>query len=96
LNSLKSIKVINANRENIPECTGDEDTSSFQMIKISNEELKQILTSASGIGDKKYNKMNEEFRSTEDVVVYLNKHHLSLQILKVLQKINKTNRIGMD
>jgi hypothetical protein len=26
----------------------------------------------------------------------LNKHHLSLQILKVLQKINKTNRIGMD
>jgi hypothetical protein len=68
LKSLKSMKVMNLDKGKAPVSEGDEDTESPQMLKVSKEQLKKVLTSVNGIGEKKFNKIIEEFGSTQDVV----------------------------
>jgi len=86
LKSLKSMKVKNLEKCNAPVFKGDEDTESVPSIKISKKELKKVLTSVDGIGEKKFDKMIEEFGSTEDVVGILEQTPSILMNIKGITK----------
>ena len=56
------------------------------MIKVSKKELKKVLTSVDGIGERKYDKIIEEFGSTEDVVGILEQTPSILMNIKGITK----------
>lgn len=68
LNNLKSMKVPNLKNENAPSPTGEDQQSDITTPKLTEEELKDVLTSIKGIGDKKFNKIINEIGQTQEVV----------------------------
>lgn len=68
LKSLKSMKVKDDTSVSIP-CASGEDMEIVQTApKVSKKELKKVLTSVTGLGNKKFDKIIEEIGETEEVV----------------------------
>jgi hypothetical protein len=68
LNNLKSMKVPNLKNENAPSPTGEDQQSDSTTPNLTQEELKDVLTSIKGIGDKKFNKIINKIGQTQEVV----------------------------
>lgn len=86
LNNLKSMKVPNLKKEEAP-TADNEDVEIIETPTMSAKELKKLLKSVEGIGDKKYNKIIEEIGSTEEVVGIL---YQSPSLLLNIKGITKT------
>ena len=85
INNLKSMKVQNLKNEIIPSATG-EDMEIIETPTLTEKELKVLLKSVDGIGNKKYNKILEEVGSVEEVIGIL---HQSPSILLNIKGITK-------
>jgi len=93
LNNLKSMKVPNLKKEDAPSAD-NEDEEIIETYTMSKKELKKLLTSVDGIGEKKFDRIIEEIGSAEEVVGIL---HQSPSILlnikgiteKLIEKITK-------
>lgn len=94
LKSLKSMKVENIQKDTTPNPEGEEGESDEQKIEISKEELKNVLTSVKGVGDKKFDKIVEKFGDKDEVIGVLEQNPnilLSVKGLteKLVEKIAK-------
>lgn len=85
INNLKSMKVQNLKNEITPSATG-EDMEIIETPTLTEKELKVLLKSVDGIGNKKYNKILEEVGSVEEVIGIL---HQSPSILLNIKGITK-------
>jgi glutathione synthase/RimK-type ligase-like ATP-grasp enzyme len=95
LKNLKSMKVENLNQSNTPLAEGNEDIESENTIKLSKKELKKVLTSVNGVGNKKFNRIVDDIGSTDDVVGILEQSPSILLNIKgitekLVTKITKT------
>lgn len=89
LNNLKSMKVPNLKKEDAPS-SDNEDEEIIETPLISEKDLKKLLTSVDGIGDKKYTKIIEEIGSVEEVVGILHQSpSLLLNIKGITEKLIK-------
>jgi hypothetical protein len=86
LENLKSMKVPNLTDKNTPNPDKNEDEESVQTKDVSKEELKEVLTSIDGIGNKKFDKIIEEVGSTQDVVGVLDQSPAILINIKGITK----------
>ena len=87
LNNLKSMKVPNLKKEDAPS-VDNEDEEIVETIMMTKKELKTLLKSVDGIGDKKYNRIIEEIGSIEEVVGILHQNpSLLLNIKGITKKI---------
>jgi len=68
LNNLKSMKVPNLKNEDAPNPTGEDMESISTTPELTKKELKNVLTSVKGLGDKKFNKIINELGKTQEVV----------------------------
>jgi hypothetical protein len=84
LKSIKSMKLKNSDQK-APKPT-NEDAESFVLPKVSKKELKEVLTSVDGIGDKKFDKIIEEFGSSDEVVGILEQSPSILLNIKGITK----------
>lgn len=94
LKSIKSMKVENLKKDDTPAADGEDMESLDQRIKVTKKELKEILTSVKGVGDKKFDKILQSAGSKEDVVGILEQNPsilLSVQGMtdKIISKITK-------
>jgi ribosomal protein S13 len=62
------MKVPNLKNENAPSPTGEDQQSDSTTPNLTQEELKDVLTSIKGIGDKKFNKIINKIGQTQEVV----------------------------
>jgi len=93
LKNLKSMKVPNLKKEDTPS-SDNEDMESIEISTISKIDLKEILTSVEGIGEKKYNKIIKEIGSEEEVIGILEQSPSILLNIKgittnIIEKISK-------
>ncbi len=86
LNNLKSMKVAHLKDEQAPPAS-DEDAEILETVMLSEKELKNLLKSVNGIGEKKYNRIIKEVGSIEEVVGIL---HQSPSILLNIKGISKS------
>jgi glutathione synthase/RimK-type ligase-like ATP-grasp enzyme len=73
--SLKNLKNNqNISKKEFPSPSDDESSQNIEIekSKTSQKELKDILTSVKGIGDKKYHSIVKEFKNTENIINILN------------------------
>jgi len=84
LKSIKSMK-IKDNKQKAPNPAG-EDQESAKVLKVSKKQLKEVLTSIEGIGDKKFNKIVEEFGSSDEIVGVLEQSPSILLNIKGITK----------
>ncbi len=94
LKNLKSMKVKKENEAPLPDKNEDEESDILQK-KVSKKELKNVLTSVKGIGDKKFERIMEEVGTTQEVVGVLDQSpSLLLNIKgitkKLISKVTKT------
>ncbi len=68
LNNLKAMKVANLKNENAPSPTGEDQESVPTTPQLTKKELKEVLTSVKGVGDKKFKKIINEIGKVEEVV----------------------------
>ncbi|MDB2405318.1 hypothetical protein N9W00_00085 [Arcobacteraceae bacterium] len=68
LNNLKSMKVPNLKNEKAPNPTGEDMESVSTVPTLTKKELKEVLTSVEGLGNKKFDRIIDEVGNTEDVV----------------------------
>jgi len=68
LNNLKAMKVPNLKNEKAPNPTGEDQESVCTTPEMTKKELKTVLTSVKGLGDKKFNKIIDEIGNTQEVV----------------------------
>ena len=80
------MKVPNLTDKNTPNPDKNEDEESVQTKDVSKEELKEVLTSIDGIGNKKFDKIIEEVGSTQDVVGVLDQSPAILINIKGITK----------
>jgi hypothetical protein len=85
LNNMKSMKVKNLKNEQAPPVP-DEDAEISETAMLSEKELKNLLKSVDGIGEKKYNRIIKEVGNIEEVVGIL---HQSPSILLNIKGITK-------
>jgi glutathione synthase/RimK-type ligase-like ATP-grasp enzyme len=85
LNNLKSMKVVNLKNEKAPAAAG-EDMEIDETPKLTEKELRVLLKSVEGIGNKKYNRILDEVGSVEEVIGVL---HQSPSILLNIKGITK-------
>ena len=86
LNNLKSMKVPNLKKEDAPS-VDNEDEEIVETIMMTKKELKTLLKSVDGIGDKKFDRIIEEIGSVEEVVGIL---HQSPSILLNIKGITES------
>jgi len=87
LKNLKSMKVRQLNKNEAPSPSG-EDVEIDETPSLTAKELKELLKSVEGIGNKKYNKIIDEIGSTEEVVgILYQSPSLLLNIKGVTKKI---------
>jgi glutathione synthase/RimK-type ligase-like ATP-grasp enzyme len=86
LENLKTMKVKNLTKENTPNPDQNEDVESVQTIPVSKDELKEVLTSIDGIGEKKFDKIVDEIGSVEEVVGVLDQSPAILINIKGITK----------
>ncbi len=67
LKNLKSMKV-NGDNGDMPDPNGEDMESLSTTPKLNHEELKEVLTSVKGVGEKKFNKIMDEMGEVEEVV----------------------------
>jgi hypothetical protein len=84
LKSIKSMKLKNT-KEKAPNPSG-EDSESTLLPKVSKKKLKEVLTSVEGIGNKKFDKIIEEFGTSEEVVGVLEQSPSILLNIKGITK----------
>ena len=68
LNNLKSMKVPNLKNEKAPNPTGEDMESVSTVPTLTKKELKKVLTSVEGLGNKKFDRIIDAVGNTEDVV----------------------------
>jgi len=67
--ALKSLKSMKVKEGDIPDPDGEDmESPSDTMPEISKKELKEVLTSVKGVGNKKYDKIVKEIGNKEEVV----------------------------
>jgi hypothetical protein len=81
LKSLKSMKVPTLKKEEAPKASGDESSE----VKISNQELEELLLSTKGVGKKKLDKILSRFNHIELVNIL----ETEPKILKEIKSIEK-------
>jgi len=85
LNNLKSMKVINLKKLDAPS-SSNEDEEIIETVKMSKKELKNLLKSVEGIGEKKYNTIIEEVGSADEVIGILEQSPFILLNIKGITK----------
>ncbi|MGM0518146.1 MAG: helix-hairpin-helix domain-containing protein [Campylobacterota bacterium] len=85
LKSLKSMK-IKGNKKDIPSPNAEEAQSSCTTPILSVEELKDIITSVDGVGNKKFDRILKEFGEVENVVGILEQDPSILTKIKGISK----------
>jgi len=85
LNNLKSMKVPNLKKEEAP-LSNNEDSEILETVTMSDKELKKLLKSVEGIGEKKYNRIIEEIGSPEEVLGVLEQSPSILLNIKGITK----------
>ena len=101
LKSLKTMEVIS--KEKTPSPNGEDMESNDIKIEISKKELKKVLTSVNGVGDKKFKKIIDEFGGTDEVVgileqspsILINIKGITEKIVKKIQKAWKKFKEGI-
>ena len=94
LKSIKSMKVKNLKDSNPPAADGEDMESIDQRTKVTKEELKEVITSVKGIGDKKFDRILEKVETVDEVVGILEQNPsilLTVQGMteKLVKKISK-------
>lgn len=94
LKSLKSMEVKNLDSALVPDPNGEDSESLNQQINISKKELKAVITSVKGVGDKKFDKIIEEVGTKEDVVGILEQNPAILLSVKGMTEklVNKISQ----
>jgi glutathione synthase/RimK-type ligase-like ATP-grasp enzyme len=85
LKSLKSMKVL-GDKKNIPNPHGEDTESSPTTPKLDYDELKEIITSVKGVGEKKYQEILKVFGSVDEVVGVFEQN---LEIMTEIKGISK-------
>jgi len=86
LNNLKAMKVPNLKNEKAPSPTGEDQESESTTPKLTKKELKKVLTSVKGVGNKKFDRILEELGSKEEVVGVLEQSPSILLNIKGMTK----------
>jgi len=90
LNNLKAMKVPNLKNEHALNPTGEDRQSPSTTPQLTKKELKKLLTSVKGVGDKKFNKMIEELGSKNEIIGVLEQSpSILLNIKGITEKIVK-------
>lgn len=85
LKSLKSMKV-QGDKKKIPHPSGEDMESGSVATKIGEEQLKELITSVKGVGEKKYSEIIKEMGGVDEVVGVLEQNPDILTSIKGISK----------